>query len=157
MLWLCCVIIFCDCVHRSLLFNVLCVVTIVDYATNADRNRNKILHIHTYKKLNEKSSLPKVALLAQNSANRLFSAKSHYIVTGWDCCNVKFQTKLSRAENLIATLLTDVSAVVRSNLSRSAVVMELLPLLVDVIQPTLRPVIHQFLHLLCHNDTLHLS
>jgi len=53
---------------------------------------------------------------------------------------VQFQTKLSRAENLIATLLTDVSASVRSNMGRSVIVMELLPLLVDVIQPTLRPV-----------------
>jgi len=53
---------------------------------------------------------------------------------------VQFQTKLTRAENLIATLLTDVSASVRSNLGRSVIVMELLPLLIDVIQPTLRPV-----------------
>ena len=53
---------------------------------------------------------------------------------------LQFQTKLSRAENLIATLLMDISASVRSNLSHSVVVMELLPLLVDVIQPTLRPV-----------------
>jgi len=45
----------------------------------------------------------------------------------------------------MTSLLTDVSASVRSNLSRSVVVMELLPLLVDVIQPTLRPVIPQFI------------
>jgi len=54
--------------------------------------------------------------------------------------SVQFQTKRTRAENLIASLLTDVSASVRSNLSHAVVVMELLPLLVDVIQPTLRPV-----------------
>jgi len=53
---------------------------------------------------------------------------------------VQFQTKRTRAENLITTLLTDVSASVRSNLSYGVIVMELLPLLVDVIQPTLRPV-----------------
>jgi len=53
---------------------------------------------------------------------------------------MQFQTKRTRAENLVATLLTDVSASVRSNLSHSVIVMELLPLLVDVIQPTLRPV-----------------
>ena len=53
---------------------------------------------------------------------------------------MQFRTKLTRAENLIATLLTDVSASVRSNLSCSVVVTELLPLLIDVIQPTLRPV-----------------
>jgi len=58
----------------------------------------------------------------------------------WVCFIAQFQTKLSRTENLIATLLTDVSASVRSNLGRSVIVMELLPLLVDVIQPTLRPV-----------------
>lgn len=52
----------------------------------------------------------------------------------------QFQTKLSKSENLIGTMLADVMPSIRSNLSHSVIVLELLPLLCDVIQPTLRPV-----------------
>ncbi|KAK2187311.1 hypothetical protein NP493_170g04032 [Ridgeia piscesae] len=48
--------------------------------------------------------------------------------------------KLTKSQNLVTTMVNDMMPSVRRNVTEGVAVMELLPLLVDVIQPTLRPV-----------------
>ena len=48
--------------------------------------------------------------------------------------------KLTKSQNLVTAMVHEMAPSVRRNVNESVAVMELLPLLVDVIQPTLRPV-----------------
>jgi len=60
-------------------------------------------------------------------------------------CVFQCHMKLTKSQNLVTTMVNDMMPSVRRNVTEGVAVMELLPLLVDVIQPTLRPVSDMFL------------
>ena len=68
------------------------------------------------------------------------SVVSHLDVFTVNASVLQFRTKLTKSHNLITSMLNEVLPSVRRNLNSTVVVMELLDPLMDIIQPTLRPV-----------------